>query len=118
MEREQTDYAQAMEQANPCGLSPSELRQGAQPAALLPGQATQPMTLLPKCPWDADKEQGAAVHAAASAVRESLCSPARQGQGTPLPWRERGKETVISELLHLELPKAEEKHFPIRSDGK
>lgn len=85
MEREQTDYAQAMEQANPCGLSPSELRQGAQPAALLPGQATQPMTLLPKCPWDADKEQGAAVHAAASAVRESLCSPARQGQGTPLP---------------------------------
>lgn len=74
------DHTQAMEEAKPRGFGPSELRQGAQPAALLPGQATQPMALLPKHPWDADKEQGAAVHAAA--VRESLCSPTCQGQGT------------------------------------
>lgn len=85
MVREQTDHTQAMEEANPCVFGPSEPRWGAQPAALLPGQATQPTTLLPKRPQDADKEQGAAVHAAASAVRDSLCSPTCQGQGTTLP---------------------------------
>lgn len=61
MEQEQTDHAEAMEQANPRGFSTPELRQGVQPAALLPGQATQLRTLLPKRPWAAGKEQGAAV---------------------------------------------------------
>lgn len=63
--RTNRDHAQGREQANPDVFSPLALRWGAQPVALLPGQATQATALSPKRPWDAGKEQGAATHAAA-----------------------------------------------------
>lgn len=72
MEPEQTDHIQAREQANPNEFSPSALRWGAQPVALLPVQATQPMALSPKHPWDAGNEQGAATYAAAISYKREL----------------------------------------------
>lgn len=80
MEPEQTDHAQAREQANPNVSSPSALRWGAQPLALLPGQATQPIALSPKRPWDAGKEQGAAMHAAAVGYEREPLQPHAAGR--------------------------------------
>ena len=75
MEPEQTDHAQAREQAKPNVFSPLALRWGAQPVALLPGQATQAMAPSPKCRWDAGKEQGAAMHAAAVSYEKEPLQP-------------------------------------------
>lgn len=75
MEPEQTDHAEAREQANPNIFSPLALRWGAQPVELLPGQAMQPMALSPKHPWDAGKEQGAATHAAAVGYEREPLQP-------------------------------------------
>lgn len=80
MEPEQTDHAQAREPANPNIFRPLELRWGAQPVALLPGQATQPTALSPKCPWDAGKEQGVATHAAAIGYEREPLQPDAAGR--------------------------------------
>lgn len=80
MEPEQTDHAQAREQANPNICSPSVLRWGAQPVVLLLGQATRPTALSPKHPRDAGKEQGAATHAAAIGYEREPLQPDAAGR--------------------------------------
>lgn len=72
------------------------LRCSTRPVLLLPGQATQLMVLSPKCPWDAGKEQAAAMHAAATVYeREPLQSDVPQRQDTSTMTQRREVESYI-----------------------